>query len=663
VFAAVLIANRGEIAVRIIRTLRALGVRSIAVYSDADAGAPHVALADAAVRLGPAPAAQSYLAADRLIDAALTSGAQAVHPGYGFLSENAGFARECAAAGLVFIGPPPEAIEAMGDKIRAKTLAERAGVPVVPGVHLPGLDDAALIAASDRVGYPLLVKAAAGGGGRGMRIVREAAGLPEALRAARREAQAGFGDDALLLERYVQRPRHIEVQVLGDAHGNCLALGERECSLQRRYQKVVEEAPSPLLDAPVRERIAAAAVALAEAVGYRGAGTVEFVVPSDDPAAFAFLEMNTRLQVEHPVTEEVWGVDLVALQLRVAAGEPLDLDPAALRPRGHAVEARVYAEDPARGFLPTGGRVLALTLPSEARTDFGVAAGMTVGSDYDPMLGKVIAYGADRAEALERLDRALSKTHVLGVTTNVGFLRSLLAVPDVRAGDLETGLIDRVLPGLAPPGVPDEVIVVCALAELAALEPAPGALVDPFDLAGAWRVGGPGATVWRFTAGAGEAPVDVRAVGRAGAATVTIADREPRIAALEGPMPGRVRLRLDGAVSWWEVAQDRTTWWLGREGWTRSVRAEDVLAPPRAARDAVAAGPLRSPMPGMVSVVSVVEGDEVVAGQTLLVVEAMKMEHPIVAPIDGVVAKVLVRAGQQVPLDAELAVVEPAGGE
>ena len=435
-FDAVLVANRGEIAVRIIRTLRALGLRSVAVYSDADAGARHVRAADLAIRLGPAPAAESYLNAGAILAAAAASGAQAVHPGYGFLSENAAFARACAAAGLVFIGPPPAAIEAMGDKITAKATVAAAGVPVVPGAGAAGLADTDLAAAVARIGFPVLIKPSAGGGGKGMRLVRAAGDLPAALEGARREARAAFGDDTLLAERYVERPRHIEIQVLADGHGHVIHLGERECSLQRRHQKIIEEAPSPLLDEPSRAAMGAAAVEAARSVGYVGAGTVEFIVSGDRPQEFWFLEMNTRLQVEHPVTELVTGWDLVELQVRVAAGEHLPVRQDQVRLTGHAIEARVYAEDPARGFLPTGGKVLALREPDlpHVRVDSGLAENMTVSSAYDPMLAKVIAHGADRGDALRRLDAALADTAVLGVTTNIAFLRALLSHPERGRG-------------------------------------------------------------------------------------------------------------------------------------------------------------------------------------------------------------------------------------
>ncbi|MCE9517125.1 MAG: ATP-grasp domain-containing protein, partial [Mycobacterium sp.] len=414
-FSTVLVANRGEIAVRVIRTLRAMGIRSVAVYSDADADARHVAEADVAVRIGPPPARQSYLDIDAVVAAAVRTGAQAVHPGYGFLSENARFAAALEAAGVVFIGPRAVAIETMGDKIAAKSAVSAFGVPVVPGIAEPGLCDADLIVAAAGIGYPVLVKPSAGGGGKGMRRVEDPADLPAALAGARREAAAAFGDDTLFVERFVLRPRHIEVQVLADAHGTVVHLGERECSLQRRHQKVIEEAPSPLLDDATRARIGAAACNTARSVDYLGAGTVEFIVSADRPDEFFFMEMNTRLQVEHPVTEMTTGIDLVEWQVRIAAGQPLTHRQDDIRLRGHAIEARVYAEDPGAGFLPTGGPVLAVTEPSgpHVRIDSGLSAGMTVGSDYDPMLAKVIAHGPDRGEALRRLDDALARTAVL----------------------------------------------------------------------------------------------------------------------------------------------------------------------------------------------------------------------------------------------------------
>lgn len=470
-FDTVLVANRGEIAVRVIRTLRALGIRSVAVHSDADAGARHVREADTAVRIGPPPAADSYLRTDRILAAAARTGARAVHPGYGFLAENAAFARACEEAGLVFIGPPAGAIALMGDKIRAKETVRAAGVPVVPGSSGSGLSDAELADAARETGMPVLLKPSAGGGGKGMRLVRDAAALPEEIAAARREARASFGDDTLLVERWIDRPRHIEIQILADGHGNVVHLGERECSLQRRHQKIVEEAPSVLLTPGQRERMGAAAVDAARSCGYRGAGTVEFIVPGGAPDDHFFMEMNTRLQVEHPVTELVTGLDLVAWQLRVAAGERLSFGQDDIVLTGHAVEARICAEDPARGFLPSGGTVLALAEPGGegVRTDSGLSEGTEVSSLYDPMLAKVVAHGPDRATALRRLRAALAGTLTLGVPTNAGFLRRLLDLPEVVSGDLDTGLVEREAAGLVPRAVPDEVYAAAAALRLAAL--------------------------------------------------------------------------------------------------------------------------------------------------------------------------------------------------
>src|SRR4051812_38476228 len=497
-FDTVLVANRGEIAVRVLRTLREMGIRSVAVYSDADAGALHTRVADVAVPIGPAPAADSYLSIERVIDAAVRTGAQAIHPGYGFLSENVEFARACEKAGIVFVGPPVAAIEAMADKIRAKQTVSAAGVPVVPGRTEPGMTDDDVAAAAVEVGFPVLLKPSAGGGGKGMRVVRGEAELPDAIAGARREARGSFGDDTLLGERYIGAARHIEVQVLGDAHGTVIHLGERECSLQRRHQKVIEEAPSALLDVAQRAVMGRAAVEAARSVGYTGAGTVEFIVDAESGGRgndldFFFLEMNTRLQVEHPVTELVTGLDLVELQVRIAAGEPLPLDQGDVVLDGHAMEARVYTEDPARGFLPQAGTVLGLAEPdgTGVRVDSSLAVGSVVGTDYDPMLAKVIAWGPDRETARARLDAALGHTVVLGLSTNTAFLRALLADDDVVAGRLDTGLIERrgeALTVVAPPSA--GVYAAAALYELLEAEPA-GPVVDPWDVPDGWRLGEP----------------------------------------------------------------------------------------------------------------------------------------------------------------------------
>ncbi|MDO0927599.1 biotin carboxylase N-terminal domain-containing protein [Streptomyces sp. TG1A-8] len=641
-FDTVLVANRGEIAVRVIRTLRSLGVRSVAVFSDADADARHVREADTAVRIGPAPAAGSYLSVERLLEAAARTGARAVHPGYGFLAENAGFARACEEAGLVFIGPPADAIALMGDKIRAKETVRAAGVPVVPGSSGSGLTDAQLARAAREIGMPVLLKPSAGGGGKGMRLVREATALEEEIAAARREARASFGDDTLLVERWIDRPRHIEIQVLADGHGNVVHLGERECSLQRRHQKLVEEAPSVLLDSATRAAMGEAAVQAARSCGYRGAGTVEFIVPGGDPSQYYFMEMNTRLQVEHPVTELVTGLDLVEWQLRVAAGERLALAQEDVRLTGHAVEARICAEtvsvkEGARGFLPSGGTVLLLREPQGdgVRTDSGLSEGTEVGSLYDPMLSKVIAYGPDRATALRRLRSALAETVTLGVPTNAGFLRRLLAHPAVEAGELDTGLVERVMDGLVPADVPEEVYEAAAAVRLEALAPRTEGWVDPFSVPNGWRLGG-AAKPPAFPLRVGE-PVTYRPRG-----THTVAG-------------DRVTVTLDGVRHTFHRAGD----WIGRDGDAWQVRDHDPVAASLGRSAHAGADSLTAPMPGTVTVVKVAVGDEVTAGQSLLVVEAMKMEHVVSAPHAGTVAELDVTPGTTVAMDQVLAVIVP----
>ena len=662
-FDTVLVANRGEIAVRVIGTLRRMGIRAVAVHSDADAGALHTRLADVAVRLGPAPAAQSYLSIERVLDAAARTGVQAIHPGYGFLSENVAFARACADAGIVFVGPPVDAIEAMGDKIRAKRTVMAAGVPVVPGRNEPGMTDAQVAEAAVAVGFPVLLKPSAGGGGKGMRVVRSADELPGAIAAARREASSSFGDDTLLVERYVGNSRHIEVQVLGDAHGTVIHLGERECSLQRRHQKVIEEAPSPLLDRASRASMGRAAVEAARAVGYTGAGTVEFIVDADlagrgDDIAFFFLEMNTRLQVEHPVTECITGLDLVEQQLRVAAGERLPIGQADVLLHGHAIEARLYAEDPARGFLPQAGTVLRLTEPSGPgiRVDSSLAVGSVVGTDYDPMLAKVIAWAPDRETARARLVAALGRTAVLGVTTNAAFLRTLLGDEDVVAGRLDTGLIERRGEALTrAPEVPSSTYAAAALALQLAAEPA-GPVVDRFDVPDGWRLGEPAETVRRLSV-VGCEPVTTRLRGRAAGAELRIGDHDPVPARAVRDGDDLVVTVGDTTVRY-AVVHAGGSIWLAADGRVTEVREEERLAPSgtgAAAEDGV----VTSPMPGTVTVVQASVGDEVAAGTPLLVVEAMKMEHVLTAPVAGTVAELGVTAGQTVALDQRVALVIP----
>lgn len=659
-FDTVLVANRGEIAVRVIRTLRRLGIRSVAVFSDADAGARHVREADTAVRIGPAAATESYLSIERLLAAAARTGAQAVHPGYGFLAENAAFARACAEAGLAFIGPPARAIELMGDKIRAKETVREAGVPVVPGSSGSGLTDEQLTAAALEIGTPVLLKPSAGGGGKGMRLVRDTALLPEEIAAARREARGSFGDDTLLVERWIDRPRHIEIQVLADGHGNVVHLGERECSLQRRHQKVIEEAPSVLLDETTRAAMGAAAVQAALSCGYVGAGTVEFIVPGADPSAYCFMEMNTRLQVEHPVTELVTGLDLVEWQLRIAAGERLSFGQDEVALTGHAVEARICAEVPSRNFLPSAGTVLALDEPvgEGVRVDSGLSAGSEIGTSYDPMLAKVIAYGPDRPTALRRLRAALAGTTVLGLETNTGFLRRLLAHPDVVSGEMDTGLIDRELAGLVPSEVPVEVYAAAALLRHAALEPAAagGGWRDPFSVPSGWRLGGEPAWTDHWLRVPGCEAVRVRVRGSAPEAEVRI-DEAAAVRARLLPGSGqRITVEWDGVTHAFDHAGD----WLGRDGdgW-RLQPYDPVEAALRGAAGAGGVDTLAAPMPGTVTVVKVAKGDEVTAGQSLLVVEAMKMEHVITAPHDGTVTEIDVTPGSTVAMDQVLAVVAP----
>jgi len=653
VFETVLVANRGEIAVRVIRTLRRLGIRSVAVYSDPDADARHVLEADTAVRLGPAAARESYLDIDKVVDAAVRTGAQAIHPGYGFLSENADFAAACERAGVVFLGPPALAIQVMGDKITAKNAVAAFDVPVVPGVAKPGLTDDDLVAAAEEIGYPVLIKPSAGGGGKGMRLVEDPARLREALVSARREAASSFGDDTLFLERFVLRPRHIEVQVLADTHGNVVHLGERECSLQRRHQKVIEEAPSPLLDPSTRARIGAAACNTARSVDYVGAGTVEFIVSAGRPDEFFFMEMNTRLQVEHPVTEAVTGLDLVEWQLRVAAGEKLAFAQDEIELRGHAIEARLYAEDPARGFLPTGGQVLQVFEPSGdgVRVDSSLLAGTLVGSDYDPMLSKVIAHGTDRDEALAKLDAALAQTMVLGVQTNIEFLRFLLADERVRAGDLDTGLLDERVADFAPLPAPDDVLAAGGLYRQWAL-----------SLRGLRAAGNPWAVPTGFRVGGAAAPVrtamrtplrseTVSVWGLPEAARVQVGDGETHSASAQVER-ALMSVTLDGLRREYRWAEEDRHLWIADERGTWHLREAEEQKIHRAAGARQAE--ILSPMPGSVIAVQASSGAPVSEGDVVVVVEAMKMEHSLAAPASGKV-EVLVSVGDQVKVDQVLA--------
>jgi acetyl-CoA/propionyl-CoA carboxylase biotin carboxyl carrier protein len=650
-FHTVLVANRGEIAVRVIRTLKTMGIRSVAVYSDADAGARHVREANVAVRIGPAPARQSYLNIAAVVDAARRTGAQAVHPGYGFLSENFQFASALDAAGITFIGPPAAAIKTMGDKIAAKAAVASYGVPVVPGIARPGLTDSELIDAAGEIGYPVLVKPSAGGGGKGMRVVTDPAELPGALASARRESAAAFGDETLFLERFVLQPRHIEVQVLADSYGNVVHFGERECSLQRRHQKVIEEAPSPLLDEATRARIGSAACDTARSVDYNGAGTVEFIVSADRPDEFFFLEMNTRLQVEHAVTEMVTGTDFVEWQVRIAGGEKLTVTQDDIALRGHAIEARVYAEDPARGFLPTGGAVLDVLEPGDipgVRVDSGLAAGIEIGSDYDPMLSKVIAHGADRASALRLLDRALTNTAVLGVVTNLDFLRFTLADPDVVAGRLDTGLLDRRVGDFAAATPTDDhLIAAAAYRWLCAWHAATN---DLWTQPSGWRVAGDAPTSIRLRTG--ERTDHVRITGRPDDAVACVENGEIR--SLAASLAGsRLAVTLDGIRCQYLVAADDGQIWLaGTSGTAVVTEVQEAAVRPDDEHSGDAE--LTSPMPGTVVVIGVDSPTPVTAGTVVVTVEAMKMEHALTAPIDGT-AELLVDVGDQVKVGQPLA--------
>lgn len=649
----VLVANRGEIAVRIIRTLRSLGIRSVAVFSDADADAVHVRLADEAVRLGPAPAAQSYLSIERVLDAARQTGAQAVHPGFGFLAENAAFASACAEAGVVFIGPSPEAIEIMGDKISAKRTVEARGVPTVPGLARAGLTDAELIDGAGGVGFPVLIKPSAGGGGKGMHVVEEEAQLPAAVAAARREAVASFGDDTLFLERYVTTPRHIEVQVIADSHSNIVHLGERECSLQRRHQKVVEEAPSPLLDAATRARIGAAACETARSVGYVGAGTVEFIVPADRPDEFFFMEMNTRLQVEHPVTELVTGLDLVELQLRIAAGEALPFRQQDVRLNGHAIEVRVYAEDPQAGFLPTGGRVERVVHPSGPgiRVDTSLEDGLDVSTDYDPMLAKLIAWAPNREEARRRLVDAIAETAIFGFETNLTFLKLLLERPEVIAGELDTGLIARVFEHLPFAETSERTFAEAAL--LTHAQPTGTTATGPtgpWARADGWRLGAAAATVFDLETPARRARVRVWA----SPLRVAVDDGEPQAAtvALDG---GRASVGIGGHRRSFPFAAGSGGVWLRTDA--DAVLVREHRATYGADRTADASPTLTSPLPGTVVMVAVDEGAHVEVGDAIVAVEAMKMEHVLRATVGGTV-RLTVAAGDQVARGGVVATIE-----
>ena len=649
-FKSVLIANRGEIACRIARTARRLGLRVIAVYSEADAQALHVRAADEALPIGPAPASQSYLAADKLIAAAKQAKADCIHPGYGFLSENADFAQACRDAGIVFVGPSPEAIRAMGLKDRAKALLEKAGVPVVPGYHGERQEAKFLKEKAYELGYPVLVKAVAGGGGKGMRRVDRHADFDAALEAAQREAKAAFGDERVLIEKYVASPRHVEFQMFADRHGHAIHLGERDCSLQRRHQKVIEEAPAPGMSEALRARMGEAAVAAARAVNYEGAGTIEFIADGAGGLkadGFWFMEMNTRLQVEHPVTEAVTGLDLVEWQFRVAAGEPLPLKQDQVRLEGHAVEARLYAEDPAHGFLPSTGKLIALQFPEQKglRIDAGVEAGSEVSPFYDPMIAKLIAHGANRHEALDRLADALESTIALGPRNNLAFLAALARAGDFRQGEFDTGFIDRNLEALgAAPQPLDRAAVALAAEKLvadqhgriaASVELAPDQPVSPWDAVDGFQLSGTRMLKLPLIADGENVTAEI-AYGPRGAAV-----------SVGGERPAEDAFAVTAGDAVYVLRQGRQT----------KVSLRDLALDE--AGDAGAGGLVRAPMHGKVLAVLVEQGASVTRGQRLAIIEAMKMEHTLTAPIAGTVAEISAAPDAQVAEGAKLMLIEP----
>ena len=647
-FTKILIANRGEIACRVIATCRRLGIATVAVYSDADRNARHVRLADEAIAIGPAPAAGSYLRSDVILEAARRSGAQAIHPGYGFLSENAAFADACAAAGVVFIGPPASAIRAMGDKSAAKALMQQAGVPLTPGYHGDNQDPQFLREQADAIGYPVLIKASAGGGGKGMRRVDDSAAFIEALASCQREARSAFGNDHVLVEKYVLRPRHIEIQVFGDGHGNVVHLFERDCSVQRRHQKVLEEAPAPGMTAERRAAMGKAAVDAARAVGYVGAGTVEFIAsPEGD---FYFMEMNTRLQVEHPVTEFITGTDLVAWQLSVAAGQPLPKRQDELAIHGHALEARLYAEDADKGFLPSIGTLRHLRLPLESanvRVDTGVEQGDTITPFYDPMIAKLIVWDVDREAALRRMQQALADCQVVGVTTNAGFLRRLVGTGSFSQAKLDTALIEREQDALAAPAAGNEAL--WTLAAIAAAVTTASAEVDardprsPWQAQDGWRIGASASRLLPLQQGERQHTLQVWT--QPGGWRVQ-RDAEPAQQASGRFADGQLDVTLDGQRWRAGVLRDAGQVYLFTpQGQQRFTVHDPVGESEQATADA---GSLLAPMPGRIVATLVEPGSKVSRGTPLVVLEAMKMEHTLAAPADGTVHGYRAKAGEQV---------------
>jgi 3-methylcrotonyl-CoA carboxylase alpha subunit len=657
-FKKILIANRGEIACRVAATARRMAIRTVTVYSDADANAKHVSACDEALHIGGSSPKDSYLRWERIIEAAKATGAQAIHPGYGFLSENEAFARACADAGLVFIGPPPSAIKAMGLKAESKQLMETAGVPLVPGYHGASQDPALLAREAGRIGYPVLIKASAGGGGKGMRAVEKPGEFEAALASCQREAISSFGDGAVLIEKFVQRPRHIEIQVFGDTHGNYVYLFERDCSVQRRHQKVLEEAPAPGMTEAVRQRMGAAAVAAAKAVNYVGAGTVEFIVEQAPGGEmnFFFMEMNTRLQVEHPVTEAITGLDLVEWQLRVAAGEPLPLKQEQLKIRGHAIEARISAENPDNNFLPATGTLRVYRKPvstsferAAVRIDDGVREGDSISPYYDPMIAKLIVHGDTREQALARLDEALSQTHIVGLSTNVQFLRYVVRSPSFTQANLDTGLIPReqaLLFNQERVGLP---LAAAAAVAQALIQERAAEDSDPFSRRDGWR--SHGITVRRFAFEFGGVPGEAElAYLHDGALNLTVDNLSGRLTF--AVTPNGIDLDFAGQRLLVSVyAEGETDHVFSARGATQ-ILAIDLLA--HAGEAHAEAGRLTAPMPGKVMSFAVKSGDKVTKGQALAVMEAMKMEHTILAPSDGTVAELMFAPGDQVTEGAEL---------
>ncbi|MES2027967.1 MAG: acetyl/propionyl/methylcrotonyl-CoA carboxylase subunit alpha [Pseudomonadota bacterium] len=656
-FRTLLIANRGEIACRVIRTARAMGLRTVAVYSEADANALHVAEADEAVLIGPARARDSYLNIARILEAARKTGAEAIHPGYGFLSESAEFAQACADAGLVFVGPTADMITAMGSKSGSKALMEKAGVPLVPGFHGEAQDDATLAKAADKIGFPVLVKASAGGGGRGMRVVRSAAELAPAIVSAKREAKAAFGDDRMLIEKYVDNPRHIEVQIVGDSHGNLVSLFERECTLQRRHQKVIEEAPSPTLNDAQRDAVCAAARKAAGAVNYVGAGTIEFVSDGND---VFFIEMNTRLQVEHPVTELITGVDLVEWQLRVAFGEKLPLTQSEIKLNGHAIEARVYAENPHKNFMPSVGKIRTWRTPAETnglRIDAGYREGDAVSPNYDAMLAKVIAWAPTRDAAINRLNRGLEETDIRGIVTNTPFLSALVTHPDVRANTIDTGFIERELKVLTPDSAtPGQLELCAAVAAIVASEKqaTQAAETSPWQTAG-WMPVGRRQRVFKFKHGSDEQRVTLNYGG--GPATISIGDRELGFEASVAD-DGYFDLTLDGARSRTvSVIEGHELYLRTRNGrfdihWVDPFGGDD--------EEQVGEDKIVAPLPGTVVALLAEEGAILEKGAAILTLEVMKMEQTLRAPFAGVLKRIKCKVGDIVGEGVELAEVEPS---